>query len=528
MSKLSSFIIPAGLVFEQGKDGLSIEHQGDIILHSTLGLPLRRIRSVKGDIELHVDAENLAELSARGSVRVHGAITATRIAANRIEIHGDALVDQLEAGAGGLHIDGNTLANEIRSAGTVEVTGNAEADSLHAGGDLTVSGITQADLISTESGSINLAGVTAQAIASGGDLTINGNLRVDEATATSGTLSTYGTVTAKLLRAGNLSLSGKSTTASTIQGLSAIRVSSRRIRSDILIAPSVHIAPEVSGKITVVETHSESGPNSVKGCLRLSDLEEFGVDTSSYLADRNLSPLGEPDEAPVVKEGTGEAIIEPEEDEDEDEDEDADADAAEDAGAAEDEAAPDAAYESFDEEMEIEPYTTEQLEDALQLGAPPIPIEALDDDFSGLDSADGADDSDLSAVEEDDAEVDIEDDDEISDLAELDLAPLEEGIAEEPDAADDKPVLEVEDEDPLYTQLRDTISQIEVCYEDSELPPAVTQLRELTEARDYITIRDDITNIWHQLLKFHQNRGLRIQPQVTTTFNTINTLVRKI
>ena len=38
----------------------------------------------------------------------------------------------------------------------------------------------------------------------------------------------------------------------------------------------------------------------------------------------------------------------------------------------------------------------------------------------------------------------------------------------------------------------------------------------------------DITNIWHQLLKFHQKRGLRIQPQVTTTFNTINTLVRKI
>ena len=185
--------------------------------------------------------------------------------------------------------------------------------------------------------------------------------------------------------------------------------------------------------------------------------------------------------------------------------------------------------------MEIEPYTSEQLEDALQLGATPIPIEALDDDFSALDSKGDSSDNDPSVVdvEDDDAEVaieDDEDDDEIGDLEDMDLSPIEGGdsIAEVFDIEDDTLESEVEGDDPLYAQLRDTISQIEVCYEDSELPPAVTQLRELTDARNYIAIRDDITNIWHQLLKFHQNRGLRIQPQVTTTFNTINTLVRKI
>ena len=81
--------------------------------------------------------------------------------------------------------------------------------------------------------------------------------------------------------------------------------------------------------------------------------------------------------------------------------------------------------------------------------------------------------------------------------------------------------------DPIYDQLRDTIAQIASCYDGSELPPAINQLGQLADAREYVAIRDDITNIWHQLLKFHQKRGLRIQPQVTTTFNTINTLVRK-
>jgi hypothetical protein len=87
---------------------------------------------------------------------------------------------------------------------------------------------------------------------------------------------------------------------------------------------------------------------------------------------------------------------------------------------------------------------------------------------------------------------------------------------------------EEEEDDDTYTQMVETVERIESCYEDSELPPMITLLSEMVEARNYEGIRNDITNIWTQLLKFHQKRGLRIQPQVTTTFNTINKIVRDI
>ncbi|MFT5683384.1 MAG: hypothetical protein ACI8RZ_004315, partial [Myxococcota bacterium] len=414
MSKPASFIIPAGLVFEQGDDGLSIEHAGDVILHSTLGLPLRRIRSAEGDIELHVDAENLTELSAGGSVRIHGAVTAARITANRIEIYGDAQVDQLEAGAGGLHIDGSTVAHEISSGGTVEITGDTEADTLSSGGDLTIGGATKVDFISTDGGNISLTAVTAKAIASGGDLTVSGDLEVDEAIATSGHLLAAGSVSAKLLRASTIALSGNSITVSAIQGLSNIAISGGQIRADILIAPNVQLSPGVSGKITVVETHGELGPSSVKGCLSLADLEEFGVDTSNYLTDRKLSPLGEPGEAPAVEaeveiEAEVVEVVEVEE--------------VEDAGVVdvEVEAEPDTEDEIGAEDMIISADDDDSdddqasLEGAIEtegISIEALAIEALDDDLDDISIEDDSSSvlSIIVSAEEDDTDISIEDD----------------------------------------------------------------------------------------------------------------------
>ena len=82
--------------------------------------------------------------------------------------------------------------------------------------------------------------------------------------------------------------------------------------------------------------------------------------------------------------------------------------------------------------------------------------------------------------------------------------------------------------DPLHGQLMENINKIIGCYEDDEKPPAVLQLRDLLEAEAYDVVREEITNLWNNLLKFHQKKGMRIQHQVTTTFNTINSIVRKM
>jgi len=79
----------------------------------------------------------------------------------------------------------------------------------------------------------------------------------------------------------------------------------------------------------------------------------------------------------------------------------------------------------------------------------------------------------------------------------------------------------------IHQEIVDTVARIEACYADSELPPAVLRLQGLVADRDYQAIRTSITEIWNELIKFHQQRGMRIQPQVTTTFNTINSIVRR-
>jgi hypothetical protein len=72
------------------------------------------------------------------------------------------------------------------------------------------------------------------------------------------------------------------------------------------------------------------------------------------------------------------------------------------------------------------------------------------------------------------------------------------------------------------------VERIVNAYEDTEVPPAVSELRNMIVAAHFEQVRGEITNIWNSLLKYHQRTGTRLQHQVTTTFNTINTLVRKL
>lgn len=81
---------------------------------------------------------------------------------------------------------------------------------------------------------------------------------------------------------------------------------------------------------------------------------------------------------------------------------------------------------------------------------------------------------------------------------------------------------------PMHGQLVEAVAKIVEAYSGSELPPAVERLRSMAEGREYDRIRGEITNIWSELLKFHQKKGLRIQHQVTTMFNAVNALVKKM
>ena len=80
------------------------------------------------------------------------------------------------------------------------------------------------------------------------------------------------------------------------------------------------------------------------------------------------------------------------------------------------------------------------------------------------------------------------------------------------------------DDDELYPKLSEALERIVSCYDD-ELPPSVEQLQTNIEARDYDTLRANITDVWTGLLGYHQQRGIRPHHQVTHAFNVIHGLV---
>jgi len=131
------------------------------------------------------------------------------------------------------------------------------------------------------------------------------------------------------------------------------------------------------------------------------------------------------------------------------------------------------------------------------------------------DSAPGEDSTEDSPtiVEEEEEEEDV--DDPLS-LSIDDIEPLLEQDTE------GKPTVDAD----LYELLADALGRITTCYEDADLPPAVSELQLLVEQRDYDALRANITEVWNGLLGFHQKRGIRPHHQVTHAFNVIHGLVQ--
>lgn len=102
------------------------------------------------------------------------------------------------------------------------------------------------------------------------------------------------------------------------------------------------------------------------------------------------------------------------------------------------------------------------------------------------------------------------------------LEPLDE---DEP--AFDPPTSRAAPRNPLVEAgLRDALQHIEACYEQGEKPPTLEALRRLIERQDHSGLRNQISDLWNDLLSFHQRRGLRPHHQVTHAFNRMFSLLQ--
>lgn len=95
MAKRDAFVIPAGLKLSSGADGIIIENEGDIVIHSTLGQRLARVCSTAGDVVLHTDVEAGA-LEAAGQIVSHAKLRATTIRARGVALHGAVVAERLD------------------------------------------------------------------------------------------------------------------------------------------------------------------------------------------------------------------------------------------------------------------------------------------------------------------------------------------------------------------------------------------------------------------------------------------------
>lgn len=114
--------------------------------------------------------------------------------------------------------------------------------------------------------------------------------------------------------------------------------------------------------------------------------------------------------------------------------------------------------------------------------------------------------------------------------------PAAEPAIEDEEPVDDPLSLSFEDLEPLAetgdnerietnNKLTDAMERILACYEGGELPPSISDLREIIEASDHERLATHVTDIWNALLSFHQKRGIRPHHQVTHAFNLIHSLV---
>ncbi len=295
----------------------------------------------------------------------------------------------------------------------------------------------------------------------GGDLTIRlgtitGTLRAG------GTLRLEGAVEADTLHGQNVVLGEAAVKCKAISADQAISIGAANLKVDVIIAPRIDLDPHTNGRVTVIESHNERQATKIKGGFSLADYGDMGFgEADEFLAQRGLSPLGEPGE-PV-------------------------------------EAAPRA--EKPTSTASNPPRSTPSPASRVKKPAAtrPKPVARITPDTSDVALAPTINE------EEDDEDID----DPLS-LSLDDLEPLVDASADQGD---------------MQVRLEDALDRITACYEGSDVPPAVKELRSLIRDGDMDALKSNITEVWNGLLGFHQKRGIRPHHQVTHAFNVIHSLV---
>ena len=94
---------------------------------------------------------------------------------------------------------------------------------------------------------------------------------------------------------------------------------------------------------------------------------------------------------------------------------------------------------------------------------------------------------------------------------------------------DDHPSREVpnkiRDTNPAVGALLDQMAKRMLSAYTDEVPPALDEMIDFINARDYETIRSGHNRMWTDLIQYHRDTGVKLQPQVSHNFRNIRTIV---
>jgi outer membrane biosynthesis protein TonB len=320
-----------------------------------------------------------------------------------------------------------------------------------------------------------------------GNVVLNNDFTLHRIDAPNGAVEIHGRIEADRIEAASVQADGEAFVVRVVQASQSISVGETTTHAEVLIAPAVNLSTQAVGRITVVESHNELSATKVKGCLTLNDLEELFDGSEGFIRGWEITPLHKSgrkaSSKPPARKAAKKAVAKPKpkpapEPEPEPEP------APEPVPTPEPEPAP----EPVAETVEAPPAVVEaEVEEEVVEEPPPISMPAP-----------------AAATGERAEQVE-----QLFDLFDE---------TEEESGADPE----------LHARITGAVNELVSYYADVDLPPVVQRLAQLVAEKDYKTIRDEVDDIWNQLLRYHKQQKLRPKPSLTTTFNTIHAIVREM
>jgi len=569
MAEHTPFSLPSGVAMRVRNNRIAIAHDGPIVVEEGASVPLHTVVSRAGDVDLPA-LEGLSRAGAAGTLTLHGNVSVAHIQANRLVVHGTLRSREVQVGSGGVVVHGGLFATTVAVTGDVVVEGPTRADRFRIAGSLTAEELRADDVEVGQSltvggtlacptvrvgGDLRASGaIQSQELTVEGSATLSGRTHADEILVV-GLVQCDADIVSRRIRGGVVRLLGATSAVRAVQGADEIEVGGGRIQADGLIAPAIHLHPETSGRVTLLESRNELGANSVKGCLGLTDLDEVFGGAAPFLDERGLVALNSSRDPLAAVRGVDAEIV-------------VDDDVSE-FNLDEQDVQDETTEPDLEEGL---PVTIASVEDAKTPSAPESDEPAASPESSQVVSTSGPEHSvhtvsepavepaptatrapagealevasPRPAVPADDGQapastrVPLSTQNEPTDRVPHASGTITANTVDEVDEVDEdaptiddsmlQPLEEPEERDETYERMASVVGRIRGCYDAGDEPPAVQRLHDLIETQDYGRVRTELTDIWKQLLKFHQRRGMRIQPQVTTTFNAINSMVRKL